>query len=78
MKTTQIIKSENGELITEGQFKFKASSITHINQYNQPVFKICFDWCPEAPDGDYDKMYEMMAEKLKQDFLDHCREYNHE
>jgi len=75
MKTTQIIKNKNGELIIEGQFKFNASNITHINEYNQPIIKIFFDWCPEAPDGEYEKMYEMMADKLKQDFLEHCRTY---
>jgi hypothetical protein len=75
MKTAQVIKKENGELTIEGQFKFDSANITHINEYNQPIFKIFFDWCPEAPDGDYNKMYEMMAEKLKQDFLEYCGTY---
>jgi hypothetical protein len=69
MKTAQIKQNQNGELYIDGDFKFDLSNPVVINDEQQPVKKISFDWCLEAPKGNYELMYQMMGEKLKEDFL---------
>jgi hypothetical protein len=67
------IKIENGELQTEGDFKFELSP-TIITEDLIPIKKITFDWCVEISQAEImvfgeDKILEMFGEKLKQDFI---------
>ena len=67
------IKIENGELQTEGVFKFELSP-TIITEDLIPIKKITFDWCVEISQAEImvfgeDKILEMFGEKLKQDFI---------
>ena len=66
------LKVENGELQIEGDFKFELSPIIYTEDLT-PIKKITFDWCVEISQSEMlvygeDKIYEIFAEKLKQDF----------
>ena len=66
------LKVENGELSIDGDFKFELSP-TIITEDFLPIKKITFDWCVEISQAEMlvygeEKIYEMFAEKLKQDF----------
>ena len=70
---TPKLKIENGELQIEGDFNFEFSPITYVTENLIPIKKITFDWCVEISQAEMmifgeDKIYEMFAEKLKQDF----------
>jgi len=66
------LKIENNELVIDGDFKFELSS-TIITEDLIPIKKITFDWCVEISQAEIlvygeEKIHEMFAEKLKQDF----------
>lgn len=67
------IKIENGELQTEGDFKFELSP-TIITEDLIPIKKVTFDWCVDISQFEIqvfgeDNILEMFGEKLKQDFI---------
>lgn len=77
METAQIkFKTQNGKFIpyVEGDFKFQASDTTVLEKDLIPKKDITFSWSVEMQQdvsglyGD-EELYEMMAEKLKQDFI---------
>jgi hypothetical protein len=66
------LKIENGDLQIEGDFKFELSPTIYTEDL-VPIKKVTFDWCVEISQAEIltygeDKIYEMFAEKLKQDF----------
>lgn len=66
------LKIENGDLQIEGDFKFELSPTVYTEDL-VPIKKVTFDWCVEISQAEMlvygeDKIYEIFAEKLKQDF----------
>lgn len=66
------LKVENGDLQIEGDFKFELSPIIYTEDL-VPIRKITFNWCVEISQTEMlvygeEKIHEMFAEKLKQDF----------
>jgi hypothetical protein len=66
------LKIEKNELQIEGDFKFELSP-TIFTVDLIPFKKVTFDWCVEISQAEMlvygeDKIYEIFAEKLKQDF----------
>jgi len=66
------LKIENGDLQIEGDFKFELSPTVYTEDL-VPIKKVTFDWRVEISQAEMlvygeDKIYEMFAEKLKQDF----------
>ena len=64
------LKIENNKLLIDGDFKFELSPAI-INEDLTTVYKeITFKWNPDSPsDIDNIEANELIAEKLKQDFL---------
>ena len=67
------LKVENGELLIDGEFKFELSPTIYSEENLIPYKKITFDWCVEISQAEMlvygeERIYEMFAEKLKQDF----------
>lgn len=66
------LKIENNKLQIEGDFKFELSP-TIITEDLIPIKKITFDWSVEISQSEIliygeDRIYEILSEKLKQDF----------
>ena len=67
------LKVENGELLIDGDFKFELSPTIYSEENLITYKKITFDWCVEIKQVEMsvygeERIYEMFAEKLKQDF----------
>lgn len=77
MKTPKL-KFKNGpklEPYIEGDFNFKLDGdVIYSPEDYSPIIKIYFEWCPEVYQDesfelDTDEVFELIAEKLKQDFI---------
>lgn len=67
------IKLENNSYKLEGKFEFSVTKTVYTEKF-EPKQTIMFDWCPELPQDintvEYTMdIHEMIAEKLKVDFL---------
>lgn len=81
MSTFPQLTSNNGELFIEGDFEFEFSPILMTSGYDNqtPIRKISFDWCGEVSNLDIEtygeeKIIELFAEKLKQDFIKQAKQ----
>ena len=65
------ITSDNEQLKLTGNFDLKRSQLFYNPETDSsPYFNISFAFSPEAPlSADNDELIELLAEKLKQDFI---------
>jgi hypothetical protein len=73
---TPQLKIQEGKLIVDGNFEFEFGKHLYNPSTDTSTMDITFKWCPEvsmeAQSLMKDNQYvELMAEKLKQDFIEH-------
>ena len=78
MKTATLVL-ENNQPHVIGRFEFELSPHVSFNEQHAPVRTIQFSWCVDVPQTatgalDDEKVFQIMGEKLKQDFILFLRE----
>ena len=75
------IKIQDGKPVIEGDFQFKLGAPIYSPLTYMPVIDITFKWCPEVSMEAQlalkdNEAIEIIAEKLKQDFITHITTKN--
>ena len=74
---------KNGVPFVDGYFDFFVEKKLKINKFGDPTFNISFKWSPEleteiSSQYSEEELLSLMAEKLKQDFIQFAKNYNYE
>lgn len=80
MKTVILKTNAHGAPYLSGNYEFKLSDYTLVTEDEIPIKTITFGWSVEKPsnlDSSYsdEELFEILAEKLRKDFLDFCKNY---
>jgi hypothetical protein len=75
------LKLQNGKPIIEGNFEFSLGQPMYNPTTFMPTVDITFKWCPEITMEtqlaiEKNQYVELVAEKLKQDFIDYIKTLN--
>ena len=75
------LKLQDGKPIIEGNFEFSIGQPIYNPANFMPTIDITFKWCPEVPIEtqkamEEDQYVELIAEKLKQDFIQYIKTLN--
>jgi hypothetical protein len=78
---TPQLKLQDGKPVVEGNFEFKLGKHLYNPLTNMPTIDITFKWCPEVSMETQkamkeDQYVELVAEKLKQDFIEYFKTLN--
>jgi len=76
MKTIPRIISSKGNWVVDGDFEFKELSKPILEYYHVFSFDMLFDTLKENDERNVE-FYEIMGEKLKQDFIVKLKEYTY-
>jgi hypothetical protein len=78
---TPQLKLQEGKLVVEGNFEFSFGKPVYNPVNYMPTVDITFKWCPEVSMEtqkamEEDQYTELIAEKLKQDFIKYLKTSN--